>query len=64
MGRLIIDGHDVYEIDERCLEEHKIDKKCEILKKIENAKKENDPKSQWNIFPEMPTVLFRLKNAI
>lgn len=46
MGRLIIDGHDVYEIDERCLEEHKIDKKCEILKKIENAKKENDPKNQ------------------
>lgn len=26
MGRLIIDGHDVYEIDEHCLEEHKIDK--------------------------------------
>ena len=25
MGRLIIDGHDVYEIDEHCLEEHKID---------------------------------------
>ena len=46
MGRLIIVGHDVYEIDERCLEEHKIDKKCEILKKIENAKKENDPKNQ------------------
>ena len=46
MGRLIIDGHDVYEIDEHCLEEHKIDKKCEILKKNENAKKENDPKNQ------------------
>ena len=46
MGRLIIDGHDVYEIDKRCLEVHKIDKKCEILKKIENAKKENDPKNQ------------------
>ena len=39
MGRLIIDGHDVYEIDERCLEEHKIDKKCEILKKLKMQKR-------------------------
>ena len=48
MGRLIIDGHDVYEIDERCLEEHKIDKKCEILKKIENAKKDLGYKPEFS----------------
>lgn len=46
MGRLIIDGHDVYEIDEKCLEEHKTDKKCEMLKKIESTKKENNSKNQ------------------
>ncbi|WP_455722042.1 hypothetical protein [Agathobacter sp.] len=31
---LIIDGHDVYEIDEECVKKHKVSKECRILEKL------------------------------
>ena len=46
MGRLIIDGHDVYEIDEKCLKEHRIDNKCGLNGQIDNSKKEKNDKNQ------------------
>lgn len=32
---LIIDGHDVYEIDEECVKKHKVSKECKILEKLQ-----------------------------
>ncbi len=32
---LIIDGHDVYEIDEECVKKHKVNKECRILEKLQ-----------------------------
>lgn len=32
---LIIDGHDVYEIDEECVKKHKVNSECRILEKLQ-----------------------------
>ena len=32
---LIIDGHDVYEIDEECVKKHKVSKECKIREKLQ-----------------------------
>lgn len=46
MGRLIIDGNSVFEIDETCLKNKKIPKNCNLEKYIENNKKtKNDKKN-------------------
>lgn len=42
MGKLIIDGNSVFEIDEQCLKRRKIPKDCQIEKYIQN----NNDKSQ------------------
>lgn len=34
MGKLIIDGKSVYEIDEECVKRKQIPKECEILDKL------------------------------
>lgn len=38
MGRLIIDGNSVFEIDEECLKRRKPDKNCEIDKYMERER--------------------------
>lgn len=41
MGRLIIDGNSVFEIDERCLEKKKIPKECDINKYLKREMKDS-----------------------
>ena len=45
MGRLIIDGNSVFEIDEECIRKKKIPKECDvekyIKKEIRNKKRRN-----------------------
>ena len=31
---LIIDGHDVYEIDEECIKKHRVKGECKVLEKL------------------------------
>ena len=40
MGRLIIDGNSVFEIDEECLKRRKPVKTCDIDKYVEKEEKE------------------------
>lgn len=48
MGKLIIDGNSVYEIDEECLKRRKVSPTCEIeqalKKQAEREKKEKERK--------------------
>ena len=47
MGKLIIDGNSVFEIDEKCLKRRKIPKNCDIEKYIGKEKeKEKNKKIQ------------------
>lgn len=39
MGKLIIDGNSVFEIDEECLKKRKVPKDCDIEKYIKKDKK-------------------------
>lgn len=51
MGKLIIDGNSVFEIDEQCLKRKKVPKDCEIEKyidKIEEKHKHEQNKKQNN----------------
>ena len=46
---LIIDGHDVYEIDEECIKKHRVKGECKVLEKLKEkeaaqAKKEDTEK--------------------
>ncbi len=43
---LIIDGHDVYEIDEECVKKHKVNKECRILEKLQE-KQQYDKKYKY-----------------
>lgn len=48
MGKLIIDGNSVFEIDEQCLKKRKIAKDCEIdkyINRIEEKEKKTQEKS-------------------
>jgi len=47
MGRLIIDGNSVFEIDEKCLTHRKLPKNCDIEKYIQKDK--NNQKNKKNI---------------
>ena len=38
MGRLIIDGNSVFEIDEECLKKRKLPVDCDLDKYLKNAK--------------------------
>ena len=45
MGRLIIDGNSVFEIDEKCLKRRKVPKNCNIEKYIEHEKADRKKKT-------------------
>jgi len=42
MGKLIIDGNSVFEIDEQCLKRRKFPKDCEIDKYIKEIQTKNE----------------------
>lgn len=48
MGKLIIDGNSVFEIDEQCLKRRKVPKDCDIEKYINKIidKKENKKRTE------------------
>lgn len=37
MGKLVIDGNSVFEIDEECLKKKKIPKDCDVKKYVEES---------------------------
>lgn len=42
MGRLIIDGNNVYEIDENCIKNHRVNSQCGVLEKLRESEKRSD----------------------
>ncbi len=43
MGKLIIDGNNVFEIDEECIKNKRVAEECDIKKYFQNeTKQEND----------------------
>lgn len=44
MGRLIIDGNSVFEIDEKCIQKKQFPKKCDIEKYLKNINNKNEQK--------------------
>ncbi len=44
MGKLIIDGNSVYEIDEECVKKRRISKECGVYEKLLEAERENTEK--------------------
>ena len=40
MGKLIIDGNSVYEIDEECVRKRKVPKECRVYEKILQKQRE------------------------
>lgn len=49
MGKLVIDGNDVYEIDEECLKTHKVPKSCktkELLEKMIKNRQNEEKKTE------------------
>ena len=49
MGKLIIDGNSVFEIDEQCLKRRRIPKECEINKYLKEIQSKN-VKKRGSIF--------------
>ena len=52
MGRLIIDGNNVYEIDENCIKNHKVSEQCKVLEKLkefENMEKDSYTNNKQNV---------------
>lgn len=50
MGRLIIDGNSVFEIDEQCLKRRRVPKDCDVEKYTRTcSEKENQKKADRNI---------------
>ena len=41
---LIIDGHDVYEIDEECIKKHRVKGECKVLEKLQRKRAAQDKK--------------------
>lgn len=42
MGKLVIDGNSIYEIDEECVKQRKLPKECQVYEYLqEEAEKEN-----------------------
>lgn len=48
MGRLIIDGNSVFEIDEECLKRKRVPKNCDIEKYMEHTLSETEKKEKNN----------------
>lgn len=48
MGKLIIDGNSVFEIDEQCLKRRKVPKDCEIEKYLQNNKERKKDKERYS----------------
>ena len=46
MGKLIIDGNSVFEIDEQCLKRRRVPKECEIDKYLKEIKSKNEKKDK------------------
>ena len=44
MGRLVIDGNSVYEIDEDCVKHHRVPKECQIYQFLKEEERENGQK--------------------
>ena len=45
---LIIDGHDVYEIDEECIKKHRVKGECKVLEKLKEKEQHRQKKSpKW-----------------
>ena len=44
MGILIIDGNQVYEIDDECMKKRKPPKECEVYKEYQKQKEEKERK--------------------
>jgi hypothetical protein len=44
MGRLIIEGSSVYEVDEECLKRRKVPKGCRVLEALERQKDTTEKK--------------------
>ena len=42
MGRLIIDGNNVYEIDENCIKNPRVSSQCGVLEKLRESEKTSD----------------------
>ena len=42
MGGLIIDGNNVYEIDENCIKNHRVSSQCGVLEKLRESEKTSD----------------------
>ena len=48
MGRLIIDGNSVYEVDEECLKKKNIPPECGIKEALERQERKNNQTRQHN----------------
>lgn len=48
MGRLIIDGNSVFEIDEECIKKKRLPKNCDIDKYIKKEVKKKEKKTKRN----------------
>ena len=44
MGKLIIDGNSVFEIDEQCLKRRRVPKECKIDKYLKEIQSKNEKK--------------------
>ncbi len=42
---LIIDGHDVYEIDEECIKKHMVKGECKVLEKLKEKEQRRQKKN-------------------
>lgn len=43
---LVIDGHDVFEIDEECVKKYNVNKECEIVKRLMAVDEKNEEKEK------------------
>lgn len=46
MGKLIIDGNSVYEVDEECLKKREISPECEVPAKVVKEQKQQEKRSR------------------
>lgn len=49
MGKLIIDGNSVFEIDEDCLKRKQVPESCDIQKYLKKEQKDNDTKKRGRL---------------
>lgn len=49
MGRLIIDGNSVFEIDEECIKKRKIPKSCDVEKYLKEEKPNKEKQNRLNL---------------